>query len=220
MPRRAALFDMDRTLIHESSAALYTRYRRDLGEATYRDTLQVGWWLLQYTLGWIDAERVAQRALGIYRGTLESEMIERCRIWFPQYVLALVADEGRRAVREHGEAGELLAIVTGSTHYAARPLADELGIPHVVASEIATDEAGRFTGDVVPPLCLGLGKLARTRALLERHGIELADATFYTDSITDLPLLEAVGRPIVVNPDPRLAREARRRGWPVQRWKP
>jgi HAD superfamily hydrolase (TIGR01490 family) len=218
MPRSAALFDMDRTLIRKNSASLYTRYRRDLGEAGVRDSLQVAWWIFQYTLGLVDADGVAEQALGIYRGTLESEMVERCRAWFPAYVLEHVSETGRAAVRRHGEAGDLLAIVTGSTRYAAEPLGREVGIEHLVTSEIAVDAQGRFSGEVVPPLCIGKGKLTRTLDFLAAHGVALADTTFYSDSITDLPLLEAVGRPVVVNPDHRLARQARRRGWPVERW--
>ena len=71
MTRRAAFFDMDRTLVRKDTSALYTRYRRDLGEATMKDALQVGWWALQYTLGVIDAPRVAAQALANFRGKEE-----------------------------------------------------------------------------------------------------------------------------------------------------
>jgi phosphoserine phosphatase len=77
---------------------------------------------------------------------------------------------------------------------------------------------GAFTGRLVEPLCYGVGKLARARELAARVGFDLDEATFYSDSYTDLPLLEAVRTPVAVNPDPRLARLARRRGWRVERW--
>jgi HAD superfamily hydrolase (TIGR01490 family) len=214
-----ALFDMDRTLVLRDTASLYVRYRRDIGEATMKDTLQVAWWLLQYTLGVIDAERVAEQALASYRGKAESWMEETCRDWFRRYVLEHVAGTGRTAVRRHQDAGHAVAIVTGATRYAAEPLAAELGIDHVVCTELEVAGDGTFTGKVKKPLCYGSGKIQRTRVLCERIGFDLREATFYSDSITDLPLLEAVARPIVVNPDPRLRRVAKSRGWPIETWR-
>lgn len=209
---------MDRTLIRRDSASLYVRYQRDIGEANWRDGLQVGWWLLQYTLGIVNADRVAEEALRAFRGKREAWMIESCDKWFQDYVLEHVCAAGRQAVERHRALGEVVAIVTGATPYAARPLARELGIDHVVCTELEIDAAGCFTGRVSPPLCYGIGKIARLAAIAECEGFALEDATFYSDSITDLPLLERVATPIVVNPDTRLRRVAERRGWRVERW--
>lgn len=218
MPR-AALFDMDRTLVRTDTATLYTRYRRDTGDASVRDVLQVAWWLLRYTLGVIDAERVAAEALQAFRGREEAWMIRSCTDeWFPKYVLPEVCEAGREAVRRHADAGDLLAIVTGATPYAARPLARELGIEHVVCSELEVDADGRFTGRLIDPLCFGHGKIARARRFAEAQGFALEEATFYSDSITDLPLLQLVKTPIAVNPDGRLRRHAARHGWRIERW--
>jgi HAD superfamily hydrolase (TIGR01490 family) len=216
--RRAALFDMDRTLIRRDTASLYVRYQRDIGEVTRFDTWRVAWWLLKYTLGVIDAERVAEKAVSAYRGKAEAWMVKRCDAWFGEYVLPHVSDEGRRAVERHKQAGELVAIVTGGTRYAAGPLARELGIDHVVCTELEVDDAGCFTGRMQPPMCYGAGKIERTNRLAKEHDFSLDDAVFYSDSITDLPLLERVARPIAVNPDARLRRIARQRGWQVERW--
>src|SRR5882672_5142794 len=101
--------------------------------------------------------------------------------------------------------------------YAARPLADELGIDHVVATELEVHD-GRFTGKPRYPLCYGEGKITRAEVLARSLGFTLAEATFYSDSATDLPLLERVRTPVAVNPDRRLSRVAARRGWTVERW--
>ena len=111
-----------------------------------------------------------------------------------------------------------LAIVTGASSYAARPLARRLAIPHVVSSELEVDPAGVFTGRFVPPLAVGAGKVVRALRFAEAHRFALEEATFYTDSYTDLPLLERVAEPVVVNPDPRLRRIAKKRGWRIERW--
>ena len=214
----AALFDMDRTLVRKETASLYVRYMRRRGVATWRDTAQVLWWVAQYTVGVIDAPAVAARALRWFTGTEEEALALRCEDLFHADVLPHVSDLGRRTVARHRESGDVVAIVTGASPYSARPLARHLGIEHVVASELEVGPDGRFTGRYLEPLCYGHGKLARARGLAERLGFALGEATFYTDSLTDLPLLEAVRTPVAINPDMRLARLARRRGWRIERW--
>ncbi len=215
---RAALFDMDRTLVRKETASLYVRYQRSIGEARRRDAVRVLYWVAQYTLGIIDAPEVAARAALSLRGTPELVMAARCDDWFRRYVEPHVCDLGRRAVEHHRSRGDVLAIVTGASPYAAHPLARRLGIPHVLASELEVDAEGRFTGRFVEPLCYGAGKIERARRLAEELGFDLAASTFYSDSYTDLPLLEHVREPVVVNPDLRLARVAKRRGWRIERW--
>ncbi len=215
---RAALFDLDRTLVRKETATLYVKWQREVGKATTRDLLRTMYWVAQYTLGILDAHAVAKRAIGTLAGKPEQEMIDECEAWFSSHVLPHVADEGRRAVERHTAAGDLVAIVTGATPYVARPLARTLGIPHVVSSELEVDAQGIFTGRSVDPLCYGEGKVTRSERLAKEHGFDLSKAVFYTDSLSDLPLLLRVAEPIIVNPDPRLRRLAKRRGWTIQAW--
>jgi HAD superfamily hydrolase (TIGR01490 family) len=215
--RKAALFDMDRTLVRIDTATLYVRYQRDKGEATWRDATRVAWWMFQYTLGVIDAERVAEQALMSFRGKEEVWLQRTCEEWYLDYVRPHVAAAGRQAVERHRSAGDVLAIVTGATPYAAGPLARELAIDHVVATRLEIDQ-GRFTGRVAPPMSYGKGKIVLAEKLAAEQGFTLDEATFYSDSITDLPLLERVKTPIIVNPDRRLRAVARSRGWPIEQW--
>jgi HAD superfamily hydrolase (TIGR01490 family) len=215
---RAALFDLDRTLVRKETASSYVRYLQRQGGATWRDLLRVSWWVTQYTFGVLDAPGVAAGAAQWLAGTPETVMSARCDDWFRRDVEPLIADAGRRAVDAHRSRGDLVAIVTGASPYIARPVARNLGIEHVVASELEVGADGRFTGRIVEPICYGHGKVTRARALAQRLAFRLDEACFYSDSWTDLPLLEAVHTPIVVNPDPRLARVARRRAWRVERW--
>jgi HAD superfamily hydrolase (TIGR01490 family) len=209
---------MDRTLLRVDSARLYTRYRRDRGEASLWDSLRVALWVAQYTVGVIDAPRVARKALEDFRGRDEAWLQKSCAEWFPRYVLPEVQQAGRSAVKKHRDAGDFVAIVTGATRYVAEPVAAELGIPHVICSELELDAEGRFTGGIIEPLCYGLGKIERTQRVAEQEGFRIEEATFYSDSITDLPLLSVVEKPIVINPDRRLRRVAERRGWPIEAW--
>jgi HAD superfamily hydrolase (TIGR01490 family) len=218
MTRRAALFDMDRTLVRKETASLYVRFQVEQGHASRADLARTLFWVAQYTLGVLDAERVAARVISEIAGLPETVLAARCDDWFSRYVEPHITDAGRRAVRRHHQAGDLCAIVTGASPYASWPLARRLGIDHVVSTVFEVGADGCFTGRPEDPLCLGEGKLQRAERLAEREGFGLAEAVFYSDSISDLPLLERVGEPVVVNPDPRLRRLAEQRRWRVERW--
>jgi len=216
--RRAALFDMDRTLLRKESASLYVRYQVDTGEASWADLARTLYWVGQYTLGVLDFERVAETVIGHIAGLPETVLAARCDDWFSRYVEKHITDGGRLAVRRHRDAGDLCAIVTGASPYASWPLARRLGIEHVVSTVFEVDAERRFTGRPDLPLCLGEGKVQRAERLAWQQGFRLEDAVFYTDSVSDLPLMERVAEPVAVNPDPRLKRIAERRGWRVERW--
>lgn len=197
---------------------MYVRYQYARGEATLLDLAKVSYWVLQYTFGVIDAERVAASALRSLRGTDEAALAKRCEEWFEEMVRPHVAERGRAAVKKHLAEGDIVAIVTAATPYASRPLAKELGIQHIAASNLELDERNRFTGRLEKPFCYGPGKIARAEALGKELGFSLDEAIFYSDSYTDLPLLERAGDRVCVNPDPRLRRVARARGWRIEKW--
>jgi HAD superfamily hydrolase (TIGR01490 family) len=120
-------------------------------------------------------------------------------------------------VRRHLDAGDLCAVVTATNSFVTGPIAREFGVPHLVATE--PERIGeRFTGRVAGTPCFREGKIARVNAWLAAQGRRLRDfarSDFYSDSHNDLPLLELVTHPVVVDPDPKLAAVARARGWPA-----
>jgi phosphoserine phosphatase len=93
-----------------------------------------------------------------------------------------------------------------------------LGIEEVISTRFEI-ENGQFTGRLLGPACVGRGKVHWAEDLVARKQVDLSQSWFYTDSYTDMPMLERVGNRVVVNPDPRLRRIAKRRGWPVQDWR-
>ena len=95
-------------------------------------------------------------------------------------------------------------------------MAAYLGFPGQFVCTHLVSEDGRLTGEVMPPVCYGPGKVVWGERFAAEHGVDLSASYFYTDSISDLPLLERVGQPVAVNPDPRLRRLARKRGWPIE----
>ena len=214
---RVAFFDLDKTLVRANTGILYARWRFARGETPLREMIRVMGWSLQYTMGYIDAGAVSAYAAKTIGGRDEAEFASECEGWYVQMVRPLIAERARAEVARRKAEGLRTVILTGSTPYAARPLARELGMDAVIASTLCVKD-GRLTGEVEQPLCFGEGKVSRAMRWAEENGAALQESVFYTDSISDLPMLLRVKEPIVVNPDPRLSIEARRRRWPVERW--
>lgn len=218
MSARAAFFDMDKTLVPVNTGELYARWRFRRGESGLGDVLRVGWWSVQYTFGLVDADAVSRYAARTLEGRDERAFADECREWYAAMVRPHLTDHARREVDRRRQDGYLLAVLTGSSPYAAGPLAEDLGIDHVISSRLEV-VGGCFTGEVESPLCYGPGKVARALDWSARHAVDLAASAFYTDSLSDLPMLERVGEPRIVNPDPRLRALARSRGWPIEIWR-
>lgn len=214
---RAAIFDMDKTLVRANTGIRYAQWRVREKKMKARELARVLGWSVQYTLGVVDAEAVSRFAARTLTGIDEQAFAEECLGWFRADVLPLVAERARAEVEKKRREGFVLAILSGSSPYAAEPLGRELDIPHVLCTRLAVSE-GRFTGDVVLPLAFGRGKVELANAWAKDHDVDLGKSVFYSDSISDLPMLEHVGEARVINPDPRLSWQARRRGWPIEKW--
>jgi len=211
-----ALFDIDGTLIARNSAPLYMAHLRRTGQARRRDLLRTLYHLGRYKLGLLDVERALALSMDWVRGRTEADVQADTAAWYRDVVRAYLYPAMAASVAAHRAAGHVPAILTSATRYLAEPMAADLGIDHVLFTRLVVAE-GRFTGEAVRPVCYGRGKIVWAEGWAAAQGIDLGRSYFYTDSITDLPVLERVGEPRVVNPDPRLRREALRRGWPVLR---
>jgi len=213
--RVGAFFDMDKTLICENSGSLYMKYRYERGELSGWELLKGLGAYLQYKAGVLNIRQWTQGMMLQFKGERESDMEKEATLWFEELVVETIYPEAERIVKEHTEAGHLVAIVSGATRFVVQPLALRLGVEHILYTQLEV-EGGRFTGRVIEPICFEEGKIYWLQRFIEEHGIDLAKSWFYTDSITDLPLLDLVGHPVVTNPDPFLYREAVRRRWPVK----
>jgi HAD superfamily hydrolase (TIGR01490 family) len=212
----AALFDIDGTLLARNTAPLYMNHLRRTGQARRRDLARTLYYLFWYKLGLLDVRSALEVSMAFVRGKDEAAMVADCVGWYGEAVRPYVFPGMAAQVAAHREAGHVLAILTSATRYLAEPLGADLGIEHHLVTQLVVRD-GRFTGEVVQPVCYGRGKVYWAERFAAEHGIDLASSFFYTDSITDLPLLDRVGHPRVVHPDPRLRRLAQRRGWPVLR---
>lgn len=213
--RVCAFFDLDKTLISENSGTLFLKHRYGRGETTAWDLLGGLGSYLKYKLGLLDldawTEKAAREIAGAEIETLRREAAES----FESVVLAKIYPEAERLIQHHRAQGHLLAIVSASIGFVVEPLAKQLGVEHALYTQLE-EQDGRFTGRVKKPLCYREGKIFWLRKFVEAQNVDLARSYFYTDSITDLPLLELVGHPVAVNPDPLLYRKAVARAWPVR----
>jgi len=210
----AALFDIDGTLIARNSAPLYMKHMRRTGQARRRDVAITFYYVLRYKLGLLDVDRALARSMSFIRGRVEAAVQADAERWYRQELRPYLLPSMARTVEAHRKAGHKTAVLTSATRYLAEPLAADLGIEHALFTGLVVRD-GLFTGEPVHPVCYGKGKIYWAERFAVAEGVDLARSYFYTDSITDLPLLERVGEPRVVNPDPRLRRTAVRRGWPV-----
>jgi putative phosphoserine phosphatase/1-acylglycerol-3-phosphate O-acyltransferase len=218
-PCIGAFFDMDKTLISENSGSLYMKTRYQRGEISGIDVLKGLGAYLQYKLGVLDIRNWTKNMMLQFRGESEAELEVWARQWFDEVVADTIYPEARECVEEHLALGHVVAIVSGASKFVVRPLAQRLGIEHMLYTRLEV-EGGIFTGRVIEPICFEEGKIYWIQNFIEEHRIDLAKSWFYTDSITDRPLLDIVGHPVAVNPDPLLYREAVRRRWPVRFFEP
>jgi HAD superfamily hydrolase (TIGR01490 family) len=216
MSRVAALFDLDHTLLDTSSGQLYARYLYRQGKMGRGELARVAWWGILSNLGLLDMRDLIPRLLYSAAGDDEREMRLLCDRWFAEDVVPHVTERGRQRVADHEAQGHVVALVSASTQYVVEPMAAYLGIPEQFVCTHLVSKDGHLTGEVVPPVCYGEGKVVWAERFAAEHKVDLAASYFYTDSISDLPLLERVGQPVAVNPDPRLKRMASKRGWPVE----
>lgn len=213
-----AFFDFDKTLLSKNSGSLWLRHEFQNGRVSTYEGLRAVWWLAQYSLGFVDLEKGLRLAIASIAGELEDDMRARVRRWYADDVRDLYRPRARSAVAQHKADGHQVVLLTSASLYVSEVVTEELGLDGYLCNRFEVDGEGRYTGEPDGPLCYGDGKLVHAKRYLAEAGIDLSEAWFYTDSMADVSVLEAVGHPVAVNPDPRLRRRARQRGWPVEDW--
>jgi len=217
MSRIGAFFDVDRTLVACNTGRLFLRDLRRRGEISFLRALLAMGWMVKYHLSMIDLQEVAAKIATQMKGWSEREFAERCRRWVEDEVLPLLLPSALRQIERHRDDGHVLALLSSAPTYVTQPIAETLGIGEVISTQFEV-ASGQFTGKLLGPACYGAGKVHWAEDMVSRRQLDLSQSYFYTDSYSDLPMLERVGHRVVVNPDPRLRRTAKQRGWPVENW--
>ncbi len=215
--RVAAFFDVDHTLIACNSGRKWLDYLWKNKQVSISDMLQSLLWLAEYRMSLLDFEAMTVKVVAHYAGQSTGALSSEVGAWFEREIAGMICKEAVERIHEHHQAGDVIVLLTSGTSFSVLPLAQRLCIQHLLCTQLEEHE-GRLTGKHVPPACFGHGKVFHAERFAEQHGIDLFRSYFYTDSYSDLPMLMRVGKPRVVNPDPRLRRKAVQLGWGFERW--
>jgi HAD superfamily hydrolase (TIGR01490 family) len=218
MTRRAAFFDLDKTLIPGSSLYLLARglYERDLFRV--RDLLRFGYGQLTFRLRGERARGMdmsRESTLDFVTGRRQEELLQWGREIAQDQIFPRVYEDIVRVIDGHRERGDLTFLVTAAPIELAQVVAAELSMDGVAATVSEVDKDGYYTGRLAGSVIHGAEKAKAVAELAAHHGIDLVECAAYSDSVNDLPLLESVGNPHAVNPEGELRRLALRRGWPI-----
>ncbi len=212
-----ALFDLDHTLIPFDSGSVFTRYLAAQGALPADFEARYLAYCRRYAAGRIDIVAMHRFTVGALAAH-DPATLARWLGEFRQCAAQSIPPAALRLVQQHRDAGHTCALVTATTRFIAEAFGHALGLD-VLATEPEVGDDDRYTGEVVGPPCFREHKVTHVRAWLARSGLTWADvgrSWFYSDSIHDLPLLEAVTDPVAVDPDPQLRAHARQRGWPLR----
>jgi HAD superfamily hydrolase (TIGR01490 family) len=220
VPRPAAFFDIDKTLISQSATlALAPAFRR-AGLISNRQLLRSMLWHMAYrsrgaTLA--DLERAAHRGMAAMKGWRPDQISQIVQSELAVTLLPLAYRDALAVIDRHRRQGDALIAISGSLAEIVEPLALGLGLDGGIGSRAEVGVDGRFTGRPAM-ICFGRTKLRSIELAADRLDLDLKASSAYSDSYSDLAMLERVGRPYAVNPDLELAAAAADRGWPVLRF--
>jgi HAD superfamily hydrolase (TIGR01490 family) len=214
----AAFFDLDKTVIAKASMAAFGRPLYREGLISRGLVLRSLWAQLVYMHLGASEEKLArmrESVLALTKGWDQAKIRTIVAETLEAVVEPIIYSEAADLIEEHKAAGRLVVIISASPAEIVAPLGGYLGVDKVIASEATVDGDGRYTGEM-SFYAYGPNKADAMREMAASAGIDLANSYAYSDSATDLPMLEVVGHPVVVNPDRELARIARERTWEVR----
>jgi len=214
--RTAAFFDLDKTVIAKSSTLAFSKPFFDQGLINRQTVLKSAYAQFLFLMSGADHEQMDR---------MRSYITNMCTGWNVEQVKSIVGEtmheivdplvfaEAANLIADHKLCGRDVVVVSASGEEIVAPIARALGATHAMATRMVVED-GKYTGEVAF-YCYGEGKVEAIKELAAREGYALEHCYAYSDSITDLPMLEAVGHPTVVNPDRALRKESVSRGWPV-----
>lgn len=214
----AAFFDLDKTVVARSSTLAFGRelYREGLiGPAVM---LKSAYAQMAYARLGANADRMEKSRIALMELTKgwDAARVQRLvRETLQEVIDPMIYSEALDLFEHHRRTGRRLYLVSSSGEEVVIPLAEYLGVPNVVATRMGIDDEGRYDGTIAF-YCYAQNKATAMHEEAARYDIDLADSYAYSDSITDLAMLEAVGNPVAVNPDRELRAHATEAGWDIQ----
>jgi HAD superfamily hydrolase (TIGR01490 family) len=215
--RSAAFFDLDKTVIAKSSTLAFSKPFYAGGLINRRVVLRSSYAQFVYLLGGADhdqMERMRQYLSAMVTGWDVQTVRDIVAETLHHIVVPIVYDEAVTLIEQHRAQGHDVVIVSSSGYEVVEPIGRMLGADRVIATRM-TVSGGKYTGQI-DHYVYGPAKATAIKELAASEGYDLDRSFAYSDSVTDTPMLEAVGHPVAVNPDKQLRRLAAERGWPVR----
>lgn len=213
----AAFFDLDKTVIAKSSTLAFGKPFYKAGFVGRRALMKMGFAQLFYVLFGADEdqlERARDQLLTLTSGWHRAEIEQLVEETLAEVADPIVYAEALTLIDQHKREGRKVVIVSASPEQIVRPLGRYIGVTDFIATRVKTDAAGFFLREL-DLYAMGEGKVIAIKEMADRDGIDLANSYAYSDSSTDLPMLELVGNPVAVNPEKDLRKVAEEREWPI-----
>jgi HAD superfamily hydrolase (TIGR01490 family) len=217
LQRCAVFFDLDRTLIGEISGNALVRMAWKTDQISLADILNAVRLFIAYKLKVRDPLLIINEMVGWVKGKSEKGMKELCAKTYHELLEPSIFNEGKVEIEIHRNNGMPVILLSSSLDYICISVSDYLGMDGFISSSLEISD-GCLTGKPSGRLCFGEEKLNRLTGYCIANNIDLSCSWYYSDSISDLSVLEAVGHPVCVNPDSELRKLAGRRGWKICRW--
>jgi len=215
--RPAAFFDLDKTIIAKSSTLAFGRPFYQSGLLNRRAVLRSAYAQFVFALAGADEDqmdRMRDYITAMCTGWDVAQIREIVNETLHDIIDPIVYDEAVERIQQHKSAGQDVVIVSSSGEEVVGPIGAMVGADYVLATRMVVSDDGKYTGEI-ERYVYGPEKAEAVRELAAERGYDLAASYAYSDSITDLPLLEEVGHPTAVNPDRALRKIAVERGWPI-----
>jgi HAD superfamily hydrolase (TIGR01490 family) len=217
--RAAAFFDLDKTLLSVNSGQLYALYEHREKRLSTLGLIVSSVWLLLHRASLLNVEDAYQQAAKHWKGKEAQVVKDQALAWFKREAAHLMAPGAVAVLARHRDRGEPLVLLSNTSSYIAAAACEVWEMDDWLANLIPTDCEGLITGSLEMPLCIGRGKAIRAAQWASNKGVSLERSHFYSDSISDLEMLECVKYPYAVNPDRKLREVAKKRGWQILDWK-
>lgn len=210
-----AIFDLDNTLLNGDSDYLWGQFLAQQGhvDAAFYEKENKRFYD-EYVAGTLDIYEFLEFSLAPLSQIELSELNQLHSRFMSECIQPIISTKSRALIQQHILNEDTLLIITATNLFITAPIAKELGIQHILATEPEIIN-NHYTGKVFGEPCFREGKVVRLKAWLKKNGANLADSCFYSDSHNDLPLLELVTKPIAVDPDDTLRSHAEMKGWTI-----
>lgn len=213
-----AFFDLDKTLLAENSAKLWLRIQWHTRQINILQMIGASYWLAKYHLGFTKMDEVIEKMLQLIEGEHEGDVLKITKEFYESDLQNLYRPGALEALKKHKKLGHKVSLLTSSFDGLAELVKDDLGFDYCLCTRLQVDKRGLYTGKTIGPPCFGKNKVIFAEELCESLKTSFGNCTFYTDSASDIPLLNLVGRAVAVNPDPHLRARAQLKRWEIVDW--